>query len=184
MCPTPNYREVIIDAAEAVVIGVGAAHMTLDAVASKAGISKGGLLYHFPSKEKLLQAMLDRHMQRLEKARKKKYEELQDEPARAIKAYVLSALARDHKMERISAALLAAVAHDPRLLEPVRKDYQKHMAEFTSSGLRFERAAVIALATDGLRLLEILFLSPPIKDKQRKHVIEEMLRLAKDKEEF
>lgn len=181
MCPPPSSREVIVDAAESVVIQVGAAHLTLDAVAAKASVSKGGLLYHFPTKKALLKAMLDRHMQRLEKARKKKYEELQDEPARAIKAYVLSALARDHKTERISAALLAAVAHDPRLLEPVRKDYQKHMAEFTSSGLRFERAAVIALATDGLRLLEILFLSPPIKDKQRKQLIEELLRLASEK---
>ena len=181
MCPAPSSREVIVDAAESVVIQVGAAHLTLDAVAAKASVSKGGLLYHFPTKKALLKAMLDRHMQRLEKARKKKYEELQDEPARAIKAYVLSALARDRKTERISAALLAAVAHDPRLLEPVRKDYQRHMAEFTSSGLRFERATVIALATDGLRLLEILFLSPPIKDKQRKHVIEELLRLASEK---
>jgi AcrR family transcriptional regulator len=177
MCPPPSCREFIVDAAEAVVIEVGAAHMTLDAVAAKAGVSKGGLLYHFPTKETLLQAMLDRHIQRLEEAREKKYKELQDEPGRAIKAYVISALTRDRKTERISAALLAAVAHDPQLLKPVRNVYQKHMAEFVSSGLGFEGAAVIALATDGLRLLEILSLSP-FNKRERKHLIEVLLRLA------
>jgi len=179
MCPPPNSREVIVDAAEAVVIEAGAAHLTLDAVAAKANVSKGGLLYHFPTKEALLKAMLDRHIHRLEEARKKKYEKLKDEPARAIKAYVLSALTRDCKTQSISTALLAAVAHDPRLLEPVRNDYQKHMEEFTSSGLSFDRAAVIALATDGLRLLEILSLSP-LNEKQRKKLIKELLRLASE----
>lgn len=179
MCPPPSSREVIVDAAESVVIQVGAAHMTLDAVAAMAGVSKGGLLYHFPTKEALLKVMLNRHLQRLEEARKKKCAELQDEPTREIKAYVLSSLARDHKTERISIALLAAVAHDPRLLEPVRDNYQKLLAELTPSGLRFERAAVVALAADGLRLLEILSLSP-LKDNQRKQVIEEMLRLASE----
>ena len=43
----------------------GAVHLTLDAVAERAGVSKGGLLYHFPSKESLLQAMVDRNMRRL-----------------------------------------------------------------------------------------------------------------------
>ena len=33
--------------------------LTLDAVAAQAGVSKGGLLYHFRSKRELLDAMLD-----------------------------------------------------------------------------------------------------------------------------
>ena len=32
--------------------------LTLDAVAAEAGVSKGGLLYHFASKRELLDAML------------------------------------------------------------------------------------------------------------------------------
>ena len=177
MSPLRSSQDAIVDAAEAVVLKGGAAHMTLDAVAAKAGVSKGGLLYHFPTKKALLKAMLDRHVQRLDEARKRKSAELPDGATRAIEAYILSSLARDRRTERISAALLAAVAHDPRLLEPIRNKYQRVLSELTPSGLRFERAAVIALAADGLRLLEILSLSP-LKDKQRKQVIEEMLRLA------
>ena len=177
MCPSPNSRDVILDAAEALVLDAGAAHMTLDAVAAKAGLSKGGLLYHFPTKKALLQMMLNRNAQRFEEARKKKWAQLRDDPTREIKAYVLSSLARDRKADRISAALLAAVAHDPKLLEPVRNNHQKRLAEITSRGLRFEQAAVIALAADGLRLLEILSLSP-LNGRQRNQVIRELLNLA------
>jgi hypothetical protein len=43
--------------------------------------------------------------------------------------------------------------------------------------LRFERGAVIVLAVEGLRLLELLLLSP-FNEKQRKKVTEELLKLA------
>ncbi|WP_312795017.1 TetR/AcrR family transcriptional regulator [Tianweitania sp.] len=43
-----------------VALDQGYGHVTLDAVAAKAGISKGGLLYHFPTKAKLIEAMLMR----------------------------------------------------------------------------------------------------------------------------
>ena len=61
--PSPDSPpERLLDAAERLVSEVGAGHLTLEAVARAAGVSKGGLLYHFPSKEALLQAMIDRHL--------------------------------------------------------------------------------------------------------------------------
>src|SRR6185295_17915198 len=62
----PNSRGIVLDAADALVSEVGANHMSLDAVAARAGISKGGLLYLFPSKVALLQGMLERYVERLE----------------------------------------------------------------------------------------------------------------------
>jgi len=172
-----SSRDLIVDAAQAVVLEGGAAHMTLDAVAAKAGVSKGGLLYHFPNKKALLRAMLNRRVQRLEEARKQKRAQLPEGPTREITAYVLSLLDRDRKTERISAGLLASAAHDLKLLEPLRGDYRKLVRELSSSGLKFERVAVATLAAHGLRFLEILSLSP-LQERQRGAVIEEMLRLA------
>ena len=40
----------------------GAAHISLEAIAKRAGISKGGLLYHFPRKDALIRAMVERHL--------------------------------------------------------------------------------------------------------------------------
>ena len=65
----PDSKNIILDAAEAIVIQSGAAHMTLDAVARQAGISKGGLIYNFPTKEALLLAMVDRMVEYFDKTR-------------------------------------------------------------------------------------------------------------------
>src|SRR4029450_10379480 len=59
-------RDRILEAAERVVGDIGAGRMTLDVVAQAAGVSKGGLLYHFPSKESLLGALAQRYVQSME----------------------------------------------------------------------------------------------------------------------
>ena len=56
----PSSRDGMLAAAEAVVVESGATRLTLDAVAKKAGVSKGGVLYHFPTKDALLEAMIER----------------------------------------------------------------------------------------------------------------------------
>ncbi|WP_072688547.1 TetR/AcrR family transcriptional regulator [Rhodococcus marinonascens] len=53
-------RDRILDALEKLLLDLGIAQVTLEAVAAEAGVSKGGLLYHFPSKEALLAAMVRR----------------------------------------------------------------------------------------------------------------------------
>jgi AcrR family transcriptional regulator len=67
MSPRVSSYDAIIDAAGAVVVEAGASHMTLDAVAAKAGVSKGGLLHHFPTKVALLEAMIKRQIEAHEK---------------------------------------------------------------------------------------------------------------------
>ena len=58
MAPRGDTRARLLDAASAVVRREGAQALTLDAVAAEAGVSKGGLLYHFRSKRELLDGML------------------------------------------------------------------------------------------------------------------------------
>ncbi|MGR3618427.1 MAG: TetR/AcrR family transcriptional regulator [Roseovarius sp.] len=50
-------RDTLLDATEAVVLEMGATRLTFDAVAERAGVSKGGLLYSFPTKEALMEGM-------------------------------------------------------------------------------------------------------------------------------
>jgi AcrR family transcriptional regulator len=177
MSPRPSSKAVMLDAAEAIVLESGARHMTLDAVASRAGVSKGGLLYHFPSKDALLRAMLERLRKNMEETREKKSKGLKKGPGREIKAYILSGADRDPRKDQIGSALLAAVAHDPKLLQSARDDFRRSLAEFTRSGLHFKRVAVISFAVTGLILSELLSLSP-LSSKERHELVEELLRLA------
>ena len=56
-------RARILEAAERIVTEMGAAHLRLGLVADLAAVSKGGLLYHFDSKESLLGALAERYLQ-------------------------------------------------------------------------------------------------------------------------
>ncbi|MDH6197865.1 AcrR family transcriptional regulator [Mycobacterium frederiksbergense] len=55
-----SSRDRILDAYADLLAVEGERYATLDAVAAKAGVSKGGLLYHFPSKDRLACALCDR----------------------------------------------------------------------------------------------------------------------------
>ena len=50
----------IIAAAEEVVLRDGVAHLTLEATAAEAGLSKGGVLYHFPTRDALVLGMVSK----------------------------------------------------------------------------------------------------------------------------
>ncbi len=60
MARPPHAREKVLDAYCAVLYHEGERAATMDAVATRAGVSKGGLLYHFPSKEALSAGILER----------------------------------------------------------------------------------------------------------------------------
>lgn len=64
MPPAPA-RDRVLDAFEALLIEQGERAATLDAVARAAGVSKGGLLYHFPSKDALVDGLVVRLDERL-----------------------------------------------------------------------------------------------------------------------
>ncbi|MEO3870469.1 TetR/AcrR family transcriptional regulator [Nonomuraea sp. B12E4] len=53
-------RDELLDAAEELLCDQGSAALTLAAVADRAGVSKGGLLYHYGSKEALIKGMVER----------------------------------------------------------------------------------------------------------------------------
>lgn len=60
MADTPSARDRILDAFEELLGEQSERAATLDAVAARAGVSKGGLLYHFASKDAMVDGVLDR----------------------------------------------------------------------------------------------------------------------------
>jgi AcrR family transcriptional regulator len=57
----PSLRDQVLDAAVELLDREGGADITLDAVAKIAGLTKGGVMYHFPTKEDLVIAVI-RHV--------------------------------------------------------------------------------------------------------------------------
>lgn len=60
MSRPPLAREKVLDAFERILIEEGERAATMDATAKSAGVSKGGLLYHFGTKEALEAAAVER----------------------------------------------------------------------------------------------------------------------------
>jgi AcrR family transcriptional regulator len=58
--PERSTRDRLLDAFETLLVSAGTRSATLDAVAAEAHVSKGGLLYHFHSKDQLVEGMLTR----------------------------------------------------------------------------------------------------------------------------
>lgn len=172
----PSARDAILDAAEAVVVTDGAPALTLDSAARRAGLSKGGVLYHFPTKESLLQGMIERLIERTETVHKAIMEAQPNEPRRSLRAYVMNSVSDPASIDLVSGSLLAAVANDTSLLDPVRAFFRRRLPQITRR-LSFERAGVIHLATEGLWLMEVLKISP-FTPGQRKKLVAELVRLA------
>jgi AcrR family transcriptional regulator len=133
-----------LDAAEQLLAEQGAPCLTLSAVAERAGVSKGGLLYHFNTKEALIKGMIERLIA--------DFDELvasQDEPTytRAYLAATFEAI-RTRRLRRW--AVVTGAAGDPQLLAPLREA----MSRWHRQGLETEpdpmRAEIVRLACEGL----------------------------------
>lgn len=173
----PSSRESMLDAAEAVVVTQGAVRLTLDAVAKQAQVSKGGVMYHFPSKEALLQALVTRAIERSHAARAK-FQPTSPAPGEVLRAYVRASVGDPLGNDRVSGALLSVVASDPKLMAPVREFFRKRLPTIAKD-VPFERAALIHLATEGLWLMDLLRASPFTK-AQRAKIVDVLGQLAAD----
>lgn len=182
MGPRKSRRDDILDAAADLVRERGSGHLTLDAVSAKAKVSKGGLLYHFKTKEALLQAMVSRLEETLTRARERELAKLGNSPARTLKAHILSMEAlRQKEVKPIAAALLAAGSHDPKLLEDARQFYEAIIREIEATGIPSAFARVTLCAVKGLLLSELLGTATYTR-KQRKDFIDELIRLVNKEE--
>jgi len=172
----PNSREAMLDAAQDVVLEGGAGKLTLDAVARRAGVSKGGVMYNFPTKEALLKAMVERLVEHNRHAHAQVTASLPDRPGRSLKAYVMNSVQALDVDDRVSGALLAALNSDRALLAPVAEYFHGRFAKLVQD-VPFEQAALVYLATEGLWMQELLQLSP-FTAKQRAQMVRALVRMA------
>jgi AcrR family transcriptional regulator len=175
-----DSRESILQAAEEIVAKRGPAHLTLETAASEAKVSKGGLFYHFRSKEALLEAMIRRSTQLLEREHAKVAESLVSERNGKMKANIIGTLRHLEGQRSVLTAVVAAIAIDPKLVEPMRESLQNEFQSLCQElDLKMEDVALLFLASQGLLLMELLNLSILTPSQIRK-VTQRMLQLVEE----
>jgi AcrR family transcriptional regulator len=157
-------RGALLDAAEAVVTRQGIANLTLEAVAAEAGISKGGLLHHFRTKDRLIEALVRRAAENWRACWMGSYENAPEGPGRMTKALLKHCLADakswTEQLRRSSSAVFAALAQDPSLIEPMRAAYSDLHRRVAEDGLPAGVGEAVVAAIDGLWLYWVLGLVP------------------------
>jgi AcrR family transcriptional regulator len=165
-------RKLILMAASEIVQNEGAAQLTLEAAAQKAGVSKGGLLYHFPTKEALIRGMVDELADQYVQDIQERVN-VDAQPGKWSRAYVEATFKEIEDGVKVSSGLLAAGFTNPELLEPLQKQYaiwqEQIEAETTDSVL----PVIARLAADGLWFAEIFKLAP-LEKGLRERVLNEL----------
>ena len=158
--PAADARTRILDAAEAIVRARGVPNLTLEAAAREAGVSKGGLLYHFASKEALLSALLTRLAEFVSQDFTEALERLPPGPGRAARAMLawgleVSEAEANERCDRAAAVFLAAFHHDPALLDPIRAVVARLREAVATDGLAPGHGMAVMAAMDGLFMARV-----------------------------
>ncbi|WP_051791511.1 TetR/AcrR family transcriptional regulator [Amycolatopsis jejuensis] len=114
--PKPSARERILGSYEVILADHGPVEITLDAVAAHAGVSKGGLLYHFGSKDALRDGLLER----LERLTDEDLDRARAAPEGVVRYYLRSAITdvtSDLALHRTTMATIRLVLNDPIVAE-------------------------------------------------------------------
>jgi AcrR family transcriptional regulator len=161
--------------------------MTLDAVAAEAGVSKGGLLYHFRSKDELIAAMLVHFQAEMLGRLEKQFAEDPHPRGRFIRAMVQMVFARRRpddagastrsELLRFFMAILTAAVNNPSLLDPVRENARQLRTHLLGEGPNGLRQITLRAAIDGLALWEHLGIISP-DDPLYDAILNELLTLA------
>ncbi len=158
----PAVGDRLLDAAEQIVARDGVGNLTLEAVAREAGVSKGGLLYHFRSKSALVLGIVERLAANLDGELNRA---LANDPggAGAFTRACLTIGATHSTCDRqpIYTALLAAAGTDPEYLAPMRARMAEWQTRLEHDGLDPALTTIVRLALDGLNICSLFGLPVP-----------------------
>ena len=147
-------RRSVLAAAAEIVVRDGAAKLTLDAVAERCGLSKGGILHHFSTKDSLIAAMIEDLVGQFE-ADLQRNMQGESGPGSFARAFLRACLDREGIVTRtlkVSAGIIAAVAINTQLLGPLRNRYDEWSARLEDDGIDPAIAELVRSAADGLWL--------------------------------
>jgi len=177
-----SVRDRILDAAEALLLSDGPSALVLDAVARKAGVSKGGLLYHFPAKDALVGGLIDRMLDNFDREQNALATADTEPVGRWTRAYLTSTVTEDGKpadnSAQLMAGILAAIGNDPKRLQVVRQRFAKWHKRLATDGIDLTHATIVRLAADGLWLSALLGL-PGLDAKTYARVLAALTELSK-----
>jgi AcrR family transcriptional regulator len=150
-------QEQILNAAEFVVARDGAARLTLEAVADRAGVSKASVIYDFKSKQALIEAVIRRAVRNDNAFNDGVIEELGNISSSVIRGRVVAASEPfPDEFRAVALNLCAALAQDAQLRTAIQVNQTSVIDRIMKTSANPRGALLAYLALEGLKLLESL----------------------------
>lgn len=146
---------------------------SLDAVAEEAGVSKGGLLHHFGSKDALLEAAAQEAIERFEARIALQTMHGQQTAGEFTRAYIETVLGEGHDQHAEFSPILLSYLRTAEA--GTRFDFWQQQS--AQDGLPLALATIIRLAVDGLIYTEMID-NAPVDEVFREQLREQLLTLV------
>ena len=171
-------RKALLSAAAAAIVAHGPS-VSLEVVARDAGVSKGGLLHHFPAKEALLLALVEEWLARFEQAVERHLDPGDDRPGRLARAHVRATFDDQPSAEEElwrQPAMIAALIAVPEILQRSRESGRRWQRELAGDGLHPDRVMLIRRCIDGVLMVELF--EGPVDEVQHRRTRDLLLALS------
>ena len=155
----------LLEAAESVIRDEGVSALTLARVAEAAGVSKGGLLYHFSSKSELIGALLEHTLDRTDAD----LNDLTngDDPGAFARAYLDYVSEGGDPRRGTATGIFASAALDEGELAPAQEQFRQWQDRLLNDDGVDQAVAMLArIVGDGLWLIDLFDLASPTTEQR------------------
>lgn len=171
-------RAQLLEAAAHVVIERGLGGLTLDLVAQRAGVSKGGLIHHFPGKQELVEGLFNELLSAFENAIKACMDQDPEPRGRFFRAYVRASFLPKYGVydSKLIGACALAMHNDRHISDYWHKWLNVQLEKYGDCSNR-SLAYMVRYASDGLWLEQSVEASTDLSEV-RKIVFEHLIKLT------
>lgn len=144
-------RQAVLKAAQDVISSQGAS-FTLDAVAARAGVSKGGLVHHFGSREALITAAADEAVLKFRATVTALVDLSENVPGKMLRAYVRALCGGSPEVTHYfsSSSTWSGILEIPAVARVMDADELWWEEQFSRDGLSSERILLVRRAAEGI----------------------------------
>ncbi|WKU05806.1 TetR/AcrR family transcriptional regulator [Micromonospora sp. HUAS LYJ1] len=171
-----DTRRALLDAAADAVRARGI-HASLDDIARFAGVSKGGLIYHFASKDDLILELARDQLAAFQAGIDAALDPADTAPGRLTRAYLRASVAPDDAAVRASLALITQLMTLPAVAELARADAERLAAALAADGLPADVLALVVAAADGMGTAPLW--GAPTRTPAHRRLAERLLHLTR-----
>jgi len=178
MARHPTARQKVLDASRQIVMQRGAGSLTFEEIAQVSGVTRGGITYHFPTKQHLLKGLIADDLEQWKALDAELRPDGEPDERAALLAFLRSHTHKNVERRRFVTGMLSAASLDPPILDPVRQ-YEARRLEGVDWDDHALRQQLLRLAAMGLFWSDV-FGCPEYPEALRAELVRMLETLAVD----